>query len=289
MKKYALLLPLAALLVACPQPTPQTNPLTQQDAKSLKAIVPLAMNGLANAVRGGGSSAAGSAATFGLRPQNTTGNCGPSTKPVDVDNDKIPANFAYTYNCTVTIGAGFKFIAKGSLSSKDSDDNNDNSGYSANGNIRYDFIFTNTDTNQSSSFSFVLQWTANAVLLANGGYSISTDQQIVFQPDSDKSQFGYQLSVTYTPDNDGNAQKFDAGTLNLTGSANFRDAAGRFSVFNLSASNLHFGNACPRAIDSGSLRVEDLSNIGSSKTNVLLLTATGCDIWNATYNGSVIF
>jgi hypothetical protein len=289
MKNFLMLLPLAALLAACPQPTPQANPLTQQDAKSLKTIVPLAMNGLANAVRGGGSSAAGSAATFGLRPQSTTGNCGPSTQPTDADNDKIPANFSYLYDCTVTIGAGFKFVAKGSLSSKDSDDTNPNSGYSTDGNIRYDFIFTNTETKESSSFSFVVQWTANALLLATGGYSISTDQRIVFQPDTDKSQFGYQLSVTYTPDNDGNAIKFDAGTINLTGSANFRDAAGRFSVFNLSASNLHFGNACPRAIDSGSIRIEDLANIGTNKTNVLLLTATGCDVWNATYNGSVIF
>jgi hypothetical protein len=288
MKKYLLLFPFAALLAACPQQLPQANPLTQQDAKNLKTIVPLAMNGLANAVRGGGSTAAGSA-TFGLRPQSVTGNCGPSLVPTDADNDKIPANFSYTYDCTVTIGAGFKFVAKGSLSSKDADDTNPNSGYSTDGNIRYDFIFTNTETSQSSSFSFVVQWTANAILLATGGYNISTDQRIVFQPDTDKSQFAYQLNVAYSPDNDGNALKFDAGTINLSGSANFRDASGRFSVFNLSATNLHFGTACPRAIDSGSLRVEDLSNIGTNKTNVLLLTATGCDLWNASYNGSAIF
>jgi hypothetical protein len=289
MKKYMLLAPVAALLAACPQSQPQANPLTQQDAKALKTIVPLAMNGLAGAIRGGGSSAAGTAATFGLRPQSVIGTCGPITPPTDADNDKVPANFSYLYDCTVPIGAGFKFIAKGTVSSQDSDDQNPNSGYSTNGNIRYDFIFTNTETNQSSSFSFVVQWTASAVLATGGGYIINTDQRITFQPDTDKSQFAYQLNVNYTPDNDGNALKFDAGTINLTGSANFRDASGRFSIFNISANNLHFGNNCPRAIDQGSIRVEDLANIATNKSNVLVLTATGCDLWSASYNGSVVF
>jgi archaellin len=314
MKKLLLALPVLALLSACPQIQPQANPLTVEDAKNLKTIAPLAMNGFANSVRSGGSAAAGTAkfgmqpqttamglqpqttamglqpqAALGLRPQNVTGNCGPNTTPTDADNDKIPANFSYIYDCTVTIGAGFKFLAKGQLSTTDASDQDANSGYSSTGNIRYDFIFTNTETKETSSFSFVVQWTASAVLAGNGGYTINTDQRITFQPDSDKSQFAYQLSATYTPDNDGNTQKFDAGTINLLGSANFRDAKGRFSIFNLSATNLHFGNSCPRAIDSGSLRIEDSSNLGANKNNVLLLTANGCDLWSATYNGSAIF
>ena len=104
-----------------------------------------------------------------------------------------------------------------------------------------------------------------------------------------KANLPTNLGATYTPDNDGNAQKFDTETINVLGSANFRDAKGRFSIFNLSATNLHFGNSCPRAIDSGSLRIEDLANLGANKNNVLLLTATGCDLWSATYNGSAIF
>jgi hypothetical protein len=37
------------------------------------------------------------------------------------------------------------------------------------------------------------------------------------------------------------------------------------------------------------IRLEDSSNLNGGKNNVLELTATGCDAWNATYNGSASF
>ncbi len=291
MKIPTLLIPFGLmLLVACPQ---TAQPMTASDAKTLKTVLPLALNGFANTVRLGGSSAAGTASnaleTFGLQPKTVTGNCGSSAAIVDVDGDKIPSSFSYTYDCTVTVGAGFTFKAKGLVKSADSNDNDLNSGYTTEGNLRYDFIFTNTQTQETSGFAFVVQWNASATIANSGGYTISTDQRLTFQPDTDKSQFGYQLSATYLPDADGNNLKFDAGKLNIVGSANFSNASGKFSVLNLSVTNLHFGGLCPRAVDGGIIRLEDSANLNGSKNNLLELTATGCDIWNATYNGSLVF
>jgi hypothetical protein len=291
MKISTFLIPLGLVfLVACPQ---TAQPMTASDAKTLKTVLPLALNGFANSVRSGGSSAAGTASseleTFGLQPKAVTGNCGSSGAMTDVDGDKIPNNFSYTYDCTVTVGAGFTFKAKGLVKSNDSNDNDGNSGYTTEGNLRYDFIFTNTQTGETSGFAFAVQWNATATVANTGGYSISTDQRLTFQPDTDKSQFGYQLTATYLPDSDGNNLKFDAGKLNIVGSANFSNAQGKFSVFNLNVSNLHFGGTCPRAVDSGVIRLEDSSNLNGGKNNVLELTATGCDAWSATYNGSASF
>ncbi len=293
MKFYTFLVPLGlAFLVACPQPPQTPQPLTTADAKALKAVVPLALNGFANSIRSGGSSASGTVSSplmpLGLRPQSVTGTCGSSTAIIDVDKDKIPASFSYDYDCTVMVGASFTFKAKGFVRSADTSDNDATSGFTTEGNLRYDFIFTNTNTNEVSGFAFILQWTSTATLAQNGAYTISTDQRITFQPETDKSQFGYQLSVTYTPDDDGNALKFDAGKMNLTGSANFRNANGKFSVLNISITNLHFGNTCPRAVDQGTIRIEDTANLAGSKNNVLELTATGCDVWNTAFNGSIV-
>jgi hypothetical protein len=291
MKIYTFLIPLGLVfLVACPQ---ASQPMTASDAKTLKTVLPLALNGFANSVRSGGSSAAGTASdsleTFGLQPKSITGTCGSSAAIVDADGDKIPNNFSYTYDCTVTVGAGFTFKAKGLVKSNDSNDNDGNSGYTTEGNLRYDFIFTNTQTQETSGFAFVVQWNATATIATSGGYTVSTDQKLIFQPDTDKSQFGYQLTATYLPDSDGNNLKFDAGKLNIVGSANFSNAQGKFSVLNLSVNNLHFGGTCPRAVDSGIIRLEDTSNLVDNKNNLLELTATGCDIWSATYNGSTAF
>jgi hypothetical protein len=291
MKIYTLLVPLGLVfLVACPQ---ASQPMTASDAKTLKTVLPLALNGFANSVRSGGSSAAGTASEalkpFGLQPKAVTGTCGSSAAITDVDGDKIPSSFSYTYDCTVTVGAGFTFKAKGLVKSSDSNDNDGNSGYTTEGNLRYDFIFTNTQTQETSGFAFVVQWNATATIATSGGYTISTDQRLTFQPDTDKSQFGYQLTATYLPDSDGNNLKFDAGKLNIVGSANFSNAQGKFSVLNLNVTNLHFGGLCPRAVDSGIIRLEDSSNLNGGKNNLLELTATGCDVWSATYNGSTSF
>jgi hypothetical protein len=291
MKIYTFLIPLClAFLTACPQ-TPQ--PMTATDAKVLKTAVPLALNGFANSVRSGGSSAAGTASDaltpFGLEPKAVTGNCGSSAAITDVDGDKIPNSFSYDYDCAVTVGAGFTFKAKGLVKSADSNDNDGNSGYTTEGNLRYDFIFTNTQTGETSGFAFVVQWNASATIANTGGYNISTDQRLIFQPDTDKSQFGYQLTANYLPDSDGNNLKFDAGKLNIVGSANFSNAQGKLSALTLNVNNLHFGNTCPRAVDSGIIRLEDTSNLVGNKNNLLELTATGCDVWNVTYNGSIVF
>jgi hypothetical protein len=291
MKIFTFLIPLGLVfLVACPQ---TSQPMTASDAKALKTVLPLALNGFANSVRSGGSSAAGTASEalkpFGLQPKAVTGTCGSSAAITDVDGDKIPSSFSYTYDCTVTVGAGFTFKAKGLVKSNDSNDNDGNSGYTTEGNLRYDFVFTNTQTQETTGFAFVVQWNATATIATSGGYSISTDQRLTFQPDTDKSQFGYQLTATYLPDSDGNNLKFDAGKLNIVGSANFSNAQGKFSVLNLNVSNLHFGGLCPRAVDSGIVRLEDTSNLNGGKNNVLELTATGCDAWSATYNGSTSF
>jgi hypothetical protein len=291
MKISTFLVPLGLVfLVACPQ---TSQPMTASDAKTLKTVLPLALNGFANSVRLGGSSAAGTASnaleTFGLQPKAVTGNCGSSGAITDMDGDKIPNNFSYTYDCTVTVGAGFTFKAKGLVKSNDSNDNDGNSGYTTEGNLRYDFIFTNTQTQETSGFAFVVQWNSSATIATSGGYTISTDQRLTFQPDTDKSQFGYQLTATYLPDADGNNLKFDAGKLNIVGSANFSNSQGKNAALNLTITNLHFGGTCPRAVDSGIIRLEDSSNLNGGKNNLLELTATGCDTWSATYNGSTSF
>ncbi len=298
---------LALVLAAC-NTTPTTSTMSREDAKNLKTIAPLAMNGLANSIRQGGSNVVTSGLQAGpsvaalfdsplagraqqsarISPQATTGNCGPSTTPTDADGDKVPANFSYTYACTVTVGAGFTFKANGAVSSADANDNDATSGYTTNGEIKYEFIFTNTNTNEVSSFSFIAKWNAAATIGVNG-YNITTDQRVTFQPDTTRNEFSYTLSAKYAPDNDGNAQRFDAGTINFDGQVAYTDANKRLSSFTLSSTDLHFGGSCPRAVDRGTIQSQDQSNIGGSKNNVFELTATGCDAWTAKYNGDILY
>lgn len=299
---------LAIALAAC-NTTPTTSTMTKDDAKNLKTIMPLAMNGLANSLRQGGSNVVASglqsgpsiAALFGsslsaqvaraasLAPQATTGSCGPTTPPTDADADKVPANFSYTYACTVTVGTGFTFKATGAVSSTDANDTDPTSGYTTDGEIKYEFVFTDTNTNEVSSFSFIAKWNAAATIGVNGAYNITTDQRVTFQPDTTKNEFSYTLSAKYEPDNDGNTLKFDAGTINFDGQVAYTDANKRLSSFTLTSTDLHFGNACPRGVDRGTVRSQDQSNIGGTKNNVFELTATACDTWTAKYNSEIIF
>ena len=266
------------------------------------------MNGLANSIRKGGSGVTSSgfqagpeiAAAFGsplaaqaaqfanLKPQAVSGTCGPTTPPTDADNDKIPANFTYTYDCTVTVGAGFTFKANGPLTIVDANDNDPQSGYTTNGTIRYDFIFTNTNTGQSSSFSFIAKWNATASFGLAVAYNFVTDQRVTFQPETTRSEFSYTLTANYLPDA-GTASKFEAGTINFDGRVAYSDANGKFSNFSLTTTDLHFGNACPRGVDRGTIRSQDQSNIGGNKNNVFELQATACDTWTAKYNGEILF
>jgi hypothetical protein len=298
-----------ASLAAC-NLTPASNTMSKDDARNLKTIAPLAMNGLVNSIRQGGSSAVATsavrdasslAALFDsplaaqvqsasrLTPQATTGTCGPSTAPTDADGDKVPADFSYTYDCKVVFSNAFTFEAKGVARSLDSNDNDATSGYTTNGEIRYNFIFTNTDNGQSSSFSFVVRWNATATFGQDGGYNISTDQRVIFQPETDRSEFSYTLNANYLPDNDGNTQRFDAGIVNFDGQVAYTNARGGLSRFKLVSSDLHFGGACPRGVDRGTVRAEDEANLVSTKNNVFELTATACDTWTAKYNGETLF
>ncbi len=302
---------LFALVLAACNTTPALTPsvMSKDDARNLKTIAPLAMNGLANSIRQGGSSVVANglqagpavAAMFGspfaaqplsgssLAPQSTTGNCGVSGTVTDADGDKVPASFNYTYDCTVVFSPSFTFKAKGTASAADANDTDATSGYTANGEIRYDFILTNTTTSEVSSFAFIAKWNAAATISANGAYKVTTDQRVIFQPDTTKNEFSYSLTANYTPDNDGNPQKFDAGTINFDGQVAYMDANKKLSRFRLGSSDLHFGASCPRGVDRGTVRSEDESNINGSKNNVFELKATGCDTWTATYNSEVLF
>ena len=302
--KAIVILALAATLAAC-NTTPASGAMTREDAVNLKAIAPLAMNGLANSIRQGGSSVVASglqtgrilAARFGssaplgagIAPQASSGNCGPSTAPTDADGDKVPASFSYTYNCTVVFSPSFTFTANGAVASTDASDTDAASGYSTNGEIRYAFVFTNTDNAQTSSFSFIVKWSATATIGAGGAYSVATDQRVIFQPDTTKNEFGYALTASYAPDADGNAQRFDAGTISFDGTVAYTDANRKLSRFRLVSSDLHFGGACPKGVDRGAVVSEDQSNIGGSKNNRFELKATACDTWTATYNGETLF
>ena len=296
-------------LMAC-NTTSAPSVLSKEDAKSLKTIAPLALNGLANSLRQGGSSIVTSgldsgaqlAAAFGktlapqalnaqnLKPQAVTGTCGPSIPPVDADGDKLIVNFSYTYDCTVTFSPSFKFTAKGSLRTNDSNDNDANSGYTTDGEIRYAFVFTNTNTNESSTFDFIVKWNATASNAQNGTFKVATDQRVIFLPDTDKSEFSYVLTAAYTPDNDGNTQRFDAGSVQFDGQVAFTNAKKQLSRFRLATTtDLHFGPACTRGLDRGAVRAEDESNLLGTKNNVFTLTVTSCDTWVATYNSETIF
>jgi hypothetical protein len=299
---------LALILAAC-NTTPSVSVMTKDDAKNLKTIAPLAMNGLANSIRQGGSSVVsngiqagpGIAAMFGsplapqalsassLAPQATSGNCGASGTLTDADGDKVPASFNYTYDCTVVFSAAFTFKAKGTVSAADTNDTDATSGYTANGELRYDFIFTNTTTSEVSSFAFTAKWNAAATIGTSGAYTVATDQRVIFQPDTTKNEFSYTLSANYAPDNDGNTQKFDAGTINFDGQVAYTDANKKLSRFKLVSSDLHFGASCTRGVDRGTVRSEDESNIGGTKNNVFELKATACDTWTATYNSEILF
>jgi hypothetical protein len=303
-----LLAALALSLAAC-NTTPTPSVMSKDDAKNLKTIMPLAMNGLANSIRQGGSSvvasgiqagpaiaamwnsplAAQAARSSSLEPQAISGNCGPSTTPTDADGDKVPANFNYTYNCTVVFSPSFTFKASGAVSSVDANDNDATSGFTTSGEILYQFIFTNTTTSEVSSFNFIAKWSGAATIGVSGAYSISTDQRVIFQPDTTKNEFSYTMTASYAPDNDGNTQKFDAGTINFDGQVAYTDANKKLSRFKLASSDLHFGGSCTRGVDRGTVRSEDESNIGGTKNNVFELKATACDTWTATYNSEILF
>ncbi|NJK46446.1 MAG: hypothetical protein HC933_21315 [Pleurocapsa sp. SU_196_0] len=286
------------VLAACNQ-TPQPSPMTVDDAKTLKLVAPQVMNGLAGSIRGGGAGGIGTSGftpeqvarmagvqTLGATPQADTGNCGATGEVVDADGDGIPNSFSYDYNCTVVIG-DFTYKATGNKKAADLSDADANSGFTSSGNLKYEFLFAN---NPADNFVFEVRWNTKVTVAATGAATLTTDNALVLQPNTDRfAEFAFKLDATYTPDADGNTKKFDAGVIALNGTSSFKDAKGKFASFKLTATDVHFGGSCPRAVDRGSLVIEDAQNIAGQTSNKLEITATGCDTFSAKFNGSASF
>lgn len=290
---------LALALAACggqkpgsstPAATP--NALTRQEASHLKQVAPLMAGGLLSALRPGGA-LLGAPPVFsmqgvpsvplsaqGVRAQNATGNCGPTELGADADGDGIPANLNYTYDCTDDEGA-YQVRITGSVQVKDANDNDPNSGFTSRAqNLKTEYVFRDPQKGTSTSVSVTNNWTVTATVAGNTtslAYDSRFDILNGFVASNNTATFALNFNATFVSDDDGTPDRYDSGTLNLSGRFS-ATGNGKTYALNLSATDLHFSAACAFGPDRGQFKLDD-------GTNNLSVNYAACNQYAFTYNG----
>jgi hypothetical protein len=316
-------LTLLGLLAACGTQQTQST-LTQADAQALSEAAQGDLQ-LTGAMLGDASSAAlsaqgqvdsldANAQTWGLPrrihlflravgvlylPPSGSGNCAISTSPsplVDADDDGVPANATTSYDCSYTGSGGISYSLNGSISLQDTNDNQPYSGYSV--------TFTNFKARVSGDNRSVER-------TLNGSYSIDKQDATLFKISKNythsvsKTVFNntytgslvFNVSKTYAPDNDGNSNPWDAGTItvdkNNPGSATWTRGNNTRSLIWYTDPTLHWNRtACQNPLgrlmnfDNGAKEYVYTNPAG--QTSTLRIEFSGCGQFSVTLNGQPV-
>lgn len=317
-------LTLLSLLAACGTQSQTPNTLTQADAQALSEAAQGDLQ-LTGAMLGDASTGAlstqssvdsldANAQTWGLPrrislilravgvlylPAMGSGNCSISTTPsplVDADDDGVPANATTTYDCIYTGPGGISYSLNGTITLQDTNDNQPYSGYS----VTFDNFRSRVSSN-NRSVERTLQ----------GSYSIDKQDATLFKISKNYTHtvtktvanntytgsLIFDVSKTYAPDNDGNSNPWDAGTIMVDkanpGSATWTRNNNTRSLIWYTDPSLHWNRAaCQNPLgrlmnfDSGA-KVFVYTNPAGEKST-LRIEFSGCGQFSVTLNGQSI-
>lgn len=166
-------------------------------------------------------------------------------------------------------------VTNGSVNINEANDNDPKSGFTSKAtNLSFDFYANKGGgTKGNQLFHIVDNWDVTVGVTSTSASVALTSFSNGAQ---DKTWNGsLQFKGSYVPDNDGNLDNFDAGTVNLTGTLVLNDFA-----LNETVTNLKFNSSCTAGAVGGKVRFDD--GLG----NFLELTYTGCNTGTFTYNAS---
>lgn len=252
------------------------KPLDQARAGDLKTVAPYLGSALVSGVRGAGQSAAAQ----GAKQSFVSGTCSATTF-VDSDKDKVPVGYSASFKDCTEDKLLFIQVTNGNLNINDSNDNDPKSGFTSQAsNLAFDFYENKGGgTKGQQFFRIVDNWDLTVGVTSTSAsvdYKFSVNLTSFKNGVQDKTWNG-SLSFTgsYVPDNDGNLDNFDAGTINLAGTL----VLGDFAI-NETVTDLKFNASCAAGPVSGKIRYDD------GQGNFLELSYTGCNTGAFTYNAT---
>ncbi len=208
-----------------------------------------------------------------LSAQQVTNCSGSSSGDLtDIDDDGIPVNGIYTFECNY----GSNVTWKGKISAKDDDDNDKLSGYDICSG-EFNTSCSREPTKMTSTAGTVEKITDINIDKVGSAYRFSTFyHKWTFKP-SDPNVSTLQgvmesNDLSYTPDADGNNDPWDSGTWNGSITATGSDGTSSASI-NITTNNLHISESCNGA-DKGSITYTGTCDTGG--TFRLTVTLTGC-------------
>ncbi|ACO04789.1 MAG TPA: hypothetical protein DEP48_05270 [Persephonella sp.] len=190
----------------------------------------------------------------------------------DIDDDGIPVNGTYTFECKY----GTYVTWKGKISAKDDNDNDRLSGYDI-----CTGVFSNgcsrEPTTMTSSLGTVEKITDVNIDKVDSTYVFTPFyHKWTFKPSDPTASTIYGIlestDLSYTPDADGDNDPWDSGTWNGTITATGSDGTSTASI-NITATDLHISDTCDGA-DGGSITYSGTCDTGG--TFRLTVTLTGC-------------
>lgn len=268
-------LALLGLSACSTTPVVGSKQLTQAQANDLKVMAPYLGSAMVGGLRGAGKVVA----TQSARQSIISGDCSVSLG-TDKDGDKIPVGYSASFKDCTEDKLLFIQVTNGSVNINDTDDNDPKSGFTSKANLRFDFYANKGGGNKGNQlFRIVDNWDVTVGVISTSAsvdYKFSVALTSFNNGAQDKTWNGLlQFKGSYVPDNDGNLDNFDAGTVNLTGTLVLGDFA-----LNETVTNLKFNSSCTAGPVSGKIRFDD--GLG----NFLELTYTGCNTGTFTYNAS---
>jgi len=317
-------LALIGLLAACGTESQTPNTLSQADAQGLSeaaqgdlqltgALLGDASAGALSA-QGGVDNLDANAQAWGLPrrinlilravgvlylPPLGSGNCTISTTPsslVDADDDGVPANATTSYNCSYTGPGNTSYALSGSITLQDTNDNQQFSGYS----LTFD-NFKSRVSGDSRSVERTL----------NGSYGVDKQDATLFKISKNythsvsRTVFNntytgslvFNVNKTYTPDNDGDSNPWNAGTITVDksspGSATWIRGTNTRSLIWYTDPTLHWNRAaCQNPFgrlmnfDSGAMEYVYTSPAGEKST--LRIAFSGCGQFAVTLDGQPV-
>lgn len=317
-------LTLLGLLAACGTQSQTPNTLTQADAQALSeaaqgdlqltgALLGDASAGALSA-QGGVDSLEANAQTWGLPrrinlilravgvlylPAMGSGNCTISTTPsplVDADDDGVPASATTTYSCTYTSPGGISYSLNGSISLQDTNDNQPFSGYGVTfSNFRSRVSSDNRSVERTLNGSYSIDKQDAALFKIGKNYTHSVTRTIF--NNTYTGSLVFNVSKTYAPDNDGNSNPWDAGTITVDkaspGSATWTRGNNTRNLIWYTDPSLHWNRAaCQNPLgrlmnfDSGAKEYVYTSPAGEKST--LRFAFSGCGQFSVTLNGAPV-
>ncbi|GEM85225.1 hypothetical protein [Meiothermus hypogaeus] len=232
-------------------------------------------------------------------PPSGSGNCTLSTTPsppADADDDGVPADATTTYDCSYTSPSGTSYSLNGSIRLQDTNDNQPYSGYS---------VTFNSFRSRVSSSNLSVERTLN------GSYSMDKQDATLFKISKNYTHnvtktalnntytgsLVFNVSKTYAPDNDGDSNPWNAGTITVDkanpGSATWSRNSITRNLIWYTDPTLHWNrSACQNPLgrlmnfDSGAK--EYVYTNPASEKSTLRIEFSACGQFTVTLNGQTV-